>query len=206
LFLAKSKARKKNFFRNIFCCFKSSDNLPNRNLKSKNANTSTRSKHTNSETIINSNQLNDINGPSLNNKNTTNLQNLAINTSNDNHSRSSKGSTFHKTSEHAEEVHVLKSNFINVDTNNNNNSYSNRNTANVQFVQNSYSNNDLNNNNQYGQSNYFSNGNDNINLNYVEKPLLGSIKPGDSGKKCLIIDLDETLVHSSFKVRCPLMT
>ena len=42
--------------------------------------------------------------------------------------------------------------------------------------------------------------NDNINLNYVEKPLLGSIKPGDSGKKCLIIDLDETLVHSSFKV------
>jgi carboxy-terminal domain RNA polymerase II polypeptide A small phosphatase len=32
-----------------------------------------------------------------------------------------------------------------------------------------------------------------------ENCLLPPIHPSDSGKKCLIIDLDETLVHSSFK-------
>jgi len=196
---SKSKSRNKNFFRNIFCCFKSTENLPNaRNLKSKSSNASTRSKSTNhTETLVNSNPLNEINGTSLSNKNTTNLQTLTINTSNDNHSRSSKGSTFQqKNGEHGEEYG--KSSFINVDTNNNNSGSSNRNTGNVQYVH-TYSSNDQNNNNLYGQSTYFANGNDNINLNYVEKPLLGSIKPGDIGKKCLIIDLDETLVHSSFK-------
>jgi hypothetical protein len=30
--------------------------------------------------------------------------------------------------------------------------------------------------------------------------LLPAIRPEDVGKKCLILDLDETLVHSSFKV------
>ena len=29
--------------------------------------------------------------------------------------------------------------------------------------------------------------------------MLSHIRPSDLGKKCLIIDLDETLVHSSFK-------
>lgn len=29
--------------------------------------------------------------------------------------------------------------------------------------------------------------------------MLSHIRPSDNGKKCLIIDLDETLVHSSFK-------
>ena len=33
------------------------------------------------------------------------------------------------------------------------------------------------------------------------KPLLPQIKSKDSGKICVVIDLDETLVHSSFKVR-----
>ena len=32
-----------------------------------------------------------------------------------------------------------------------------------------------------------------------EKPLLGELRPEDADKKCLVIDLDETLVHSSFK-------
>ena len=33
-----------------------------------------------------------------------------------------------------------------------------------------------------------------------QKPLLPAIRPQDAGKKCIVIDLDETLVHSSFKV------
>lgn len=33
------------------------------------------------------------------------------------------------------------------------------------------------------------------------KPLLPPAKSKDSGKICVVIDLDETLVHSSFKVR-----
>ncbi|KAK6027038.1 NLI interacting factor-like phosphatase [Ostertagia ostertagi] len=32
-----------------------------------------------------------------------------------------------------------------------------------------------------------------------EKFLLPPVRPTDANKKCLIIDLDETLVHSSFK-------
>ena len=32
------------------------------------------------------------------------------------------------------------------------------------------------------------------------KPLLGEKRPEDANKKCIVIDLDETLVHSSFKV------
>ena len=35
-----------------------------------------------------------------------------------------------------------------------------------------------------------------------QKYLLGPIEPRFKGKKCLVLDLDETLVHSSFKVRC----
>lgn len=31
------------------------------------------------------------------------------------------------------------------------------------------------------------------------KYLLGPLPPEDVGKKCLVLDLDETLVHSSFK-------
>ncbi|PWN45356.1 NLI interacting factor [Ceraceosorus guamensis] len=33
-----------------------------------------------------------------------------------------------------------------------------------------------------------------------ECPLLGPIVTGDHGRKCLVLDLDETLVHSSFKM------
>lgn len=33
----------------------------------------------------------------------------------------------------------------------------------------------------------------------VRPKLLGSIHPNDEGKKCLVLDLDETLVHSSFR-------
>ena len=36
----------------------------------------------------------------------------------------------------------------------------------------------------------------------VQKWLLPPITPQFSGKKCLVLDLDETLVHSSFKVSC----
>jgi len=38
------------------------------------------------------------------------------------------------------------------------------------------------------------------NLNQISPPkLLGAIHPSDTGKKCLVLDLDETLVHSSFR-------
>lgn len=33
------------------------------------------------------------------------------------------------------------------------------------------------------------------------KPLLPPVKSKDAGKICVVIDLDETLVHSSFKVQ-----
>ncbi|PWO01414.1 NLI interacting factor [Tilletiopsis washingtonensis] len=36
--------------------------------------------------------------------------------------------------------------------------------------------------------------------NGVECPLLGPIIAEDTGRKCLVLDLDETLVHSSFKM------
>lgn len=35
----------------------------------------------------------------------------------------------------------------------------------------------------------------------VPRPLLPPISPQHAGRKCLVLDLDETLVHSSFKVR-----
>ena len=35
----------------------------------------------------------------------------------------------------------------------------------------------------------------------TQKPLLGPCRYPDGQRKCMIIDLDETLVHSSFKVR-----
>lgn len=35
----------------------------------------------------------------------------------------------------------------------------------------------------------------------MPKPLLPPISPQHAGRKCLVLDLDETLVHSSFKVR-----
>jgi len=39
-----------------------------------------------------------------------------------------------------------------------------------------------------------------INVHEMSRPkLLGSIHPNDTGKKCLVLDLDETLVHSSFR-------
>lgn len=33
----------------------------------------------------------------------------------------------------------------------------------------------------------------------LSQPLLGFPHPEDAGKKCLVLDLDETLVHSSFQ-------
>lgn len=48
---------------------------------------------------------------------------------------------------------------------------------------------------------------------FKHQTLLGPQKETDRGKKCFIIDLDETLVHSSFKVgvfmpihfKCPIL-
>ena len=34
----------------------------------------------------------------------------------------------------------------------------------------------------------------------VPRPLLPPVSPKHAGRKCLVLDLDETLVHSSFKV------
>lgn len=38
-----------------------------------------------------------------------------------------------------------------------------------------------------------------------EVSLLPELKAEDQGKVCVVIDLDETLVHSSFKVHLPLV-
>ncbi len=38
-----------------------------------------------------------------------------------------------------------------------------------------------------------------------QKYLLGPLRAEFNGKKCLVLDLDETLVHSSFKVPYPLL-
>ena len=40
---------------------------------------------------------------------------------------------------------------------------------------------------------------DNIEVKNAPPKLLGAIHPNDIGKKCLVLDLDETLVHSSFR-------
>lgn len=40
-------------------------------------------------------------------------------------------------------------------------------------------------------------------LQAAVKHLLPEIKPQDASKLCVVIDLDETLVHSSFKVGEP---
>jgi RNA polymerase II subunit A small phosphatase-like protein len=38
----------------------------------------------------------------------------------------------------------------------------------------------------------------------IPRPLLPPLAPQHAGRKCLVLDLDETLLHSSFKVRfCP---
>lgn len=37
----------------------------------------------------------------------------------------------------------------------------------------------------------------------MPKPLLPPIEPKYAGRKCLVLDLDETLVHSSLKVSPP---
>lgn len=43
--------------------------------------------------------------------------------------------------------------------------------------------------------------------NGIACPLLTPLQPGDAARKCLVLDLDETLVHSSFKVcaRCAVL-
>lgn len=43
-----------------------------------------------------------------------------------------------------------------------------------------------------------------VDENGQPRPLLMEIGPVDTGRKCLVLDLDETLVHSSFKVRLAL--
>lgn len=40
-----------------------------------------------------------------------------------------------------------------------------------------------------------------LSIQPLEKNLLPEVNINDYGKKCVVIDLDETLVHSSFKVR-----
>ena len=42
-----------------------------------------------------------------------------------------------------------------------------------------------------------------IGENGLPRPLLVELSPSDGGRKCLVLDLDETLVHSSFKVSLP---
>lgn len=165
--------------------------------------------HNTDQTFVNSNQFKNLSN-STNQQNTTNLQDLSINspaqrTPHSHHHETTKSSIAHKGTDHETEnayTSTGKSSFITSSDNNNTNYNGNRNSGHAP-INNGFNNSnavDQNNNSLYNaHPNYFSSANDNINLNHVEKPLLGPIKPGDNGKKCLIIDLDETLVHSSFK-------
>lgn len=171
-----NRAASKNIFRSIFCCFKTSHG-PSHSKRSK----SSASRKSNKD----KKSSYDLNDGTSAHPNLTNLQNLSINNNNENNNNDATGS------EHND------SNVDNISVEENSKNAHNYNG-------NNFNNNDLNNGNgnslyNNGQPNYFQNGNDNINLNNIEKPLLEPLKKSSGDKKCLIIDLDETLVHSSFK-------
>lgn len=203
------KSRSKSFFRNIFCCFTSSNNHSKSPVSKTNSSNNLKTSVL-SESYIKSNKSNNLNNtcssnnsnltndkPNLNNVNhITNLNSLSINTNNSNENKNIIANLQNKNSYQNSTKNDKpnnKSSFID----NNNNIANGANYGQVQY--NNCYNNDSTNNNVYSSTNYFTSANDNINLNHVEKPLLGPIQPSDNGKKCLIIDLDETLVHSSFK-------
>lgn len=177
-----NRKNRKNLFRNIFCCFKSSHHSKLASSKQSSVKIKKSEKNRNTESIItNCNHFNDLTNQNLQSS-TKNFQNLSIS----------------KTDKKDVDEKDLSENInINNYQNNNEKTYFLNTDNNSQTVQynNGFTNNDTNNNNLYNTANIFSNGNDNIN----EKPLLKPALPGDYGKKCLIIDLDETLVHSSFK-------
>lgn len=199
--ISKRKTRG-NIFRNIFCCFKSSQ--PNNRHSSKSNAPKPRQQQPQpkkNDSFIRAKEFNDL-SDTTNQNNTNNLQNLSMN-----ENKNNPISNFQKNNEPNGKNDNYSSNGKNTITIVDNN-YNSRNVGKSIYNNNGFTNNntninlnngsDSNNNNLY---NYSNQSNDNINLNnHVEKPLLASIHPGkDSGKKCLIIDLDETLVHSSFK-------
>lgn len=173
LISANNRAASKNIFRSIFCCFKTSHG-PSHSKRSKS--TDPKKSKDKKSSFNNETQFNDLNnGTSA----------LTIN-NNNNDANGSEYNDSNVDNNSVEENSKNAQNYNSNGFNNNNNNNSNNSNGNS-----------LNNN---GQPNYFQNGNDNINLNNIEKPLLEPLKKGSGDKKCLIIDLDETLVHSSFKV------
>ena len=175
IFSANNRIGTKNIFKSIFCCFKTSQG-PSHSKRSSAPKKSKDKKSSHN----NGTQFNDLNTGNSAQSNLTNLQNLSINNTESNNDK----------------------NFN--DTNVDNNNIDDNNSRNPQKHNGCFNNNNDSNNNgtslYNNQPNYFQNGNDNINLNNIEKPLLEPLKNGSGDKKCLIIDLDETLVHSSFKV------
>lgn len=173
-----NRVASKNIFRSIFCCFKTSQG-PSHPKRSK-SNVPKKSKDKKSS-FINATQFNDLNNGNNAQSNLTNLQNLSINNKNND----------------ANDTNYNDSNVDNISVEENSKN-ANKHTG---CLNNNNDPNNSNGNSLYnnGQPNYFQNGNDNINLNNIEKPLLEPLKNGSGDKKCLIIDLDETLVHSSFK-------
>lgn len=169
---ANNRVASKNIFRSIFCCFKTSHG-PSHSKHSKSS-VPKKSKDKKSS-FNNETQFNDLNnGTSA----------LKIN----NNNNDGNGSEYNDSNVDNNSVEENSKNAQNHNGNGFNNNNNDLNNSNG----NSLYNND--------QPNYFQNGNDNINLNNIEKPLLEPLKKGSGDKKCLIIDLDETLVHSSFKV------
>lgn len=215
--LKETNRRKKGIFQSLFCCFGSSKSQPSSRNHSKPSNTTITQKQSSSikrktgtGAYINSNQFNNLstsNSSTNIQANSSTVQRIPINTTNnDSHSNNNKNlkpsnNKFQNENGQLDNHSTGKNSYNNkADYNNNSVSHnSNQGDSQIQYNSNSYGN-DANNNNLYSTPHYFSNNaNDNINLHHIERPLLGPSMSGDNGKKCLIIDLDETLVHSSFK-------
>lgn len=210
--LKETNRRKKGIFQSLFCCFGSSKSQPSSNNHPKPTNptqkqSSSIKRKTGTGAYINSNQFNNLstsNSSTNIQANSSTVQRIPINTSNnDSHTNKNLKPTSNKSQNENGQLdnHSAEENSYNKKVDYNNNSVShNSNQGDGQIQYNSSYGNDANNNNLYSTPHYFSNNaNDNINLHHIERPLLGQSMSGDNGKKCLIIDLDETLVHSSFK-------
>lgn len=188
-----SRASRKNIFRRIFCCFKTSNVTYTKRNDSKSNTTrnsiSSKNKKNSESFNHNSNQYNNSRNGIIQN----NTRNIQQNSADDNHITSNNKNLISSSS--LKDNESSSENFSNGSNNSIKSETTYRNSDQYNNTNENSNKNDTNNNIMYTPQYCFSNNNDNID----ERPLLDPIESGDSGKKCLIIDLDETLVHSSFK-------